>query len=100
MEYPNNGIVATPSTVPATVSVASVDNVAYFKNHIQLADGSRFPYNDAADYNSQTTYDILQNLDGKTLDYVMIPGVGEEADFEGLDLTGKVAVMVRGSLTF
>lgn len=30
----------------------------------------------------------------------MIPGVGEEADFEGLDLTGKVAVMVRGSLNF
>ena len=100
VEYPNNGIVATPSTVPATVSVASVDNVAYFKNHIQLADGSRFPYNDAADYNSQTTYDILQNLDGKTLDYVMIPGLGEEDDFEGLDLTGKVAVMVRGSLNF
>ena len=100
VEYPNNGIVASPSTLPAPMSVASVDNVGYYKNHIQLADGSRFPYNDAANYDTQSVYDILETMDGKTLDYVMVPGLGAEEDFQGLDLTGKVAVMVRGSLNF
>ena len=30
---------------------------------------------------------------GKTLGYVPVPGMGEEKDFEGLDLTGKVALI-------
>lgn len=65
------------------MSVASVDNAGYYKNHIQLADGSRFAYNDAADYNTQSYYNILETLDGKTLEYVPISGLGEEADFDG-----------------
>lgn len=30
----------------------------------------------------------------------MVPGLGEEKDFEGLDLTGKIAVVQRGGLNF
>ena len=49
-QYPDNAIVAAPSTLSASMSVASVDNVGYYKNHIRLADGTDYPYNDAADY--------------------------------------------------
>lgn len=83
-QYPDSAIVASPSTLKAAVSVASVDNVGYFKNHIQLADGSRYAYDDAADYNTQTSYNILSTMEGQTLEYVAVPGLGEEADFEGL----------------
>lgn len=38
--------------------------------------------------------------DGKTLEYVMVPGLGEEADYEGLDVTGKIAVVSRGTINF
>lgn len=99
-QYPDSAIVASPSTLAAAMSVASVDNAGYYKNHIQLADGSRFAYNDAADYNTQSYYNILETLDGKTLEYVPISGLGEEADFDGLDLTGKVALIVRGTINF
>ncbi|MCI6729220.1 MAG: hypothetical protein MR473_03470, partial [Clostridiales bacterium] len=34
---------------------------------------------------------------GQELTYVMVPGYGTVADFEGLDLTGKVAVVKRGT---
>lgn len=35
-QYPDNAIVATPSTLPMTLSVASVDNVSYRRNHFLL----------------------------------------------------------------
>ena len=44
------------------------------------------------------TFDSLARLG--ELEYVMIPGVGEAQDFQGLDLTGKVAVAQRGSIPF
>ena len=33
-QYPDSAIVASPSTLEASVSVASVDNVGYFRNHL------------------------------------------------------------------
>ena len=35
-----------------------------------------------------------------TLDYVVIPNYGKNADYEGLDVNGKVAVVNRGTTTF
>lgn len=99
-QYPDSAIVASPSTLKAAVSVASVDNVGYFKNHIQLADGSRYAYDDAADYNTQTSYNILSTMEGQTLEYVAVPGLGEEADFEGLDLTGQGGADPAGNHQF
>ena len=98
-EYPDNAIVASPSTFAASMSVASVDNVKYASVYMLLGE-EKIPYNNAADSESQASYDILDTMDGKTLEYVMIPGLGEEKDFEGLDLTGKIAVIARGTLSF
>ena len=46
----------------------------------------------------KVTFDSLARLG--ELEYVMIPGVGEAQDFQGLDLAGKVAVAQRGSIPF
>ncbi len=100
VEYPDNGIVATPSTLKGSVSVASVANSGYYKNQIMLADGNTYAYDNALDYNTSAYYDILDDLEGQTLEYVVVPGLGEEADFEGLDLTGKVALIARGTINF
>lgn len=35
-----------------------------------------------------------------TAEYVTIPGVGRSADYTGLDVTGKIALVRRGSTTF
>ncbi len=37
-QYPDSAIVASPSTLEASVSVASVDNVGYFRNHFALGE--------------------------------------------------------------
>ena len=60
----------------------------------------KLAYNNAVNSATSTPYDILDTMDGKTLEYVMVPGLGEEADYEGLDVTGKIAVVQRGTLNF
>lgn len=98
-EYPDNAIVASPSTLSASLSVASVDNVKFTSTYLMLGE-EKIPYNNAVDNATSNPYDILETMDGKTLEYVMVPGLGEEKDFEGLDLTGKIAVVQRGGLNF
>ena len=98
-EYPDNAIVASPSTLSASLSVASVDNVKFTSTYLMLGE-EKIPYNNAVDNATSNHYDILETMDGKTLEYVMVPGLGEEKDFEGLDLTGKIAVVQRGGLNF
>ena len=97
--YPDNAIVASPSTLEASLSVASVDN-AKTTSYYMLLGEEKLAYNNAVNSATSTPYDILDTMDGKTLEYVMVPGLGEEKDFEGLDLTGKIAVVQRGTLNF
>lgn len=98
-EYPDNAIVASPSTFAASMSVASVDNVKYMSYYMLLGE-EKIAYNNAVDSATSTAYEILDTMDGKTLEYVMVPSLGEEKDFEGLDLTGKIAVVSRGTINF
>lgn len=98
-EYPDNAIVASPSTLEASLSVASVDN-AKTTSYYMLLGEEKLAYNNAVNSATSTPYDILDTMDGKTLEYVMVPGLGEEADYEGLDVTGKIAVVQRGTLNF
>ena len=98
-EYPDNAIVASPSTLEASLSVASVDNTKTTSYYMLLGE-EKLAYNNAVNSASSTPYDILDTMDGKTLEYVMVPGLGEEADYEGLDVTGKIAVVSRGTINF
>ena len=76
-QYPDSAIVASPSTLEASVSVASVDNVGYFRNHFALGE-TKIPYNGGVDYNSQVETNILDTMEGQTLEYVPVPGLGEK----------------------
>ncbi len=93
---PDIGVVGTPSTYSAALSVASVDNDGFEQLYITV-NGKDLGYQDTA-YTSATSF--INNFMSETLEYVMIPGWGEAADYEGLDVTGKVAVISRGNTSF
>ncbi len=86
---PDIGLVGTPSTLFQALSVASVNNDKTAMLYFTVGD-TKIGYSDTG-VNTQ-----LIRLAGQELEYVMIEGYGEAADFEGLDLTGKVAVVERG----
>lgn len=93
--HPDNGVVGSPGTYANTMTVASVENWKIQRPYIDAV-GYHMAY-----YDSGETYGLpaLTSLTGE-YQVVLVPGLGAPEDFEGLDLTGKVALIQRGSLSF
>ena len=94
---PDYGVTGSPSCWPRSLSVAAVANAKSEAFYIEnIATGEKFAYN-------ETEYDqpmLAAAFGGQTVDYVYVPGAGEEADFEGVDVNGKFALIQRGSISF
>ena len=93
---PDIGLAGTPSTYSAALAVASVDNDGYEQLYITVG-GVDYGYLDTA--TAEGTI-FLNAFRDRQLEYVMVPGFGEEADYEGIDVTDKVAVISRGTTSF
>jgi subtilisin family serine protease len=97
VQNPDYGVTGSPGTWPRSLSVASVDNSMSSAYYIEnVATGEKITY-------SETEYGqpfIAPTFGGQTLPYIYIPGYGEEADFEGYDVEGKIALIQRGEISF
>lgn len=115
-DTPDNAAVASPSTSYSALSVASVNNVAVKKNFFKLggadaADEDRIPFGQAVYASTGASMSIIDYLrtypdNFPSFEYVVIGGIGEEADYAAAgitgatDLSGKIAVVNRGTTTF
>ena len=97
---PDTGTVGSPGTYPGTISVASISGK---KTPYLIYDGTII-YFDEANNNAAKELSFFDTLlgeeDSKTYEYVVIPGVGRTADYTGLDVNGKIALVRRGDNTF
>ena len=98
---PDSATVGSPSTYEGAMSVASIS-------------GKKTPYllfNNTIIYFTESTdrvteeknfYDDIMpdGVNEMEIEYVTIPGAGRSADYSGLDVTGKIALVRRGSTTF
>lgn len=89
---PDNGIVSSPATYSGATMVASLENTSVVSNYFAVGE-EQICYSDVA-------AKPFTNLAGSTYTYVIIPNFGEAADYEGLDVSGKIAVVSRGQITF
>ena len=96
IENPDIGLASTPSTYSAALAVASMDNNGYEMMYVTVA-GKEIGYNDTA---ATAATSFVQNFRAQELEYVVIPGIGEASDYEGLDVTGKIALVQRGTTSF
>ena len=96
LENPDIGLAGTPSTYSAALAVASVDNDGMEQFYFTV-DGVDHGFQDSA---TATETMFLNNFRDTQLEYVVVPGLGEAADYEGLDVTGKVALVSRGTTSF
>ncbi len=97
---PDTGTVGSPGTYPGALSVASINGV----------ETPYILYKDTIMYFSETTNGaaeennffetILGDQDKIEIEFVLVPGVGRSADYEGLDVNGKIALVRRGDNTF
>ncbi|MBQ9762450.1 MAG: leucine-rich repeat protein [Oscillospiraceae bacterium] len=97
---PDTGTVGSPSTYKGVMSVASING----KETPYLLHGESIIYFIEANSGAAVEQDFVANLLGgeetKEIDYVIIPGVGRSADYTGMDVTGKIVLVRRGSNTF
>ncbi len=97
---PDTGTVGSPSTYEGVMSVASISGVEtpyllYNNTIIYFIEST----NSAAEENNFCDT-LLGDKDSIKIDYVLVPGVGRSADYTGLDVKGKIALVRRGSNTF
>ena len=103
-EYTDYGTVASPSTYEGNISVASSENMAYPSLVLRIAGCEEpFLYTDGTDDGLW-----MATFGDQTLEFVVVPdasGVnpisfGYEADYADVDVTGKIAVVSRGDISF
>ncbi len=97
---PDTGTVGSPSTYEGVMSVASINGV---ETPYLLHDG-KIIYFLESNTGSAEENDFVATLLGeettREFEYITIPGVGRSADYEGLDVKGKIALVRRGDNTF
>lgn len=94
-QYMDIGYVGEPASYPGNIGVASANNLM----NVTIAIGvgaSNYEYTDI----SPEGFNFIENFGGEYLDYVMIPGYGRPSDYNGLDVSGKIAVVSRGEISF
>ncbi len=99
---PDTGTVGSPSTYPAALSIASIDGTK--TPYILDAEGKIIYFLEGTDSAGEEKifFDDLLGSSQETLslEYVLIPGVGNPTDYKGIDVTGKIALVRRGDNTF
>ena len=93
---PDNAVIGEPGVYSTSLSVASVENWKIQRYYIQVSDGYQMGF-----VETSATYGLpsVLTLEGE-YGVVAVPGYGEEADYEGLDVTGKVVLVSRGVISF
>ena len=97
---PDTGTVGSPGTYDGVMSVASINGVEtpylLYGETIMYFDES----NTGAAEENHFVDTLLGDKDTQEFEYITIPGVGRSADYTGLDLSGKIALVRRGDNTF
>lgn len=101
------GAVSDPSSMPQALSIASVNNdwVLAQGFFADTNSGERMfvPVSDSGALFGQMPFGSLADGDGEetgSYEYVVIPGVGEPENFAETDVSGRIALVWRGELTF
>ncbi len=100
--YTDYGTVSSPSTSDYTVSVASAENRYEYGEHFRHAKQTdlRFYFTDTNKEAGIIDTTFSGYFNNRTLEYVHIGGLGEDADYEGIDVKGKLVLVQRGTITF
>ncbi len=97
---PDTGTVGSPSTYEGVLSVASISGVEtpyikYGSTIIYFVEATNTSGEEKSFFDT-----LLGDNESANIEYIVIPGVGRSADYTGIDVSGKIALVRRGSNTF
>ena len=98
-ENPDTGVIGKPGSYLSVFTSGSVNSGISQYIHFE---GAKYRITNSANENSQKNnfYDILNGEESGEFEYVVVPGLGAPEDYEGIDVAGKIALVMRGELSF
>ncbi len=100
-EITDYGTVNSPSSMTDFISVASAQNrLLNLPVLVHTADGRQIAFSDSNVSQGVTKVDFSDYVGKQEFEYICIPGVGKRSDYAGLELSGKIALIERGTITF
>ena len=97
---PDSATVGSPATYPSSLAVASISGV---KTPYFLFGNEIMYFTEASDRFAEEKHffdEYLAKGNPEDAVFVTIPGVGRAADYTGIDVKGKIALVKRGDTTF
>ncbi len=99
-DYQDYGVVASPAAYEGNVSVASVNNASAPYNVLEF-NGTEYPYLDGSEMKWTDVYEEVPEFEFAVVtDAEGGIALGNPEDFENADVADKVAVLLRGTLSF
>ena len=93
--HPDTGVISCPSAGEYALAAASYNGeLSAYDDGLLLTDGIPAPCWDGS------ISSFGSEFAGRTLSYAEVSGVGLPEDFEGLNLSGRIALINRGDITF
>ncbi len=93
--HPDNATINSPAIYANATAVASANNAQGMSAYFSYGE-TKVAYTESRGLN--VTFDALASMG--ELPFVVVPGLGEENDYAGLDVSGKVVLVKRGTINF
>ena len=97
------GTVNDPASLSGVLAVASVNSAWALSDGVTLASGDFVAISDqgtAFGLNSFASLAAGKGREDGEYEFAVVPGMGREADFANIDVSGKIAVIRRGEIPF
>ena len=95
----NYNTAGSPGSYTNALTVASVNNYGSVGLGFGVA-GTDYSYTESAVYGNTELAGLAGDEDSAVYEYVFIDGIGAEEDYEGIDVTGKIVFVSRGTTSF
>ncbi len=100
--YTDTGTVSYPASASETLAVGSVESGLTFGQYFE-AEGTEdrtFLFTDTTVESGVSDRSFAEQFGGEALTFAVVPGLGYEEDFAGVDVKGKLALIKRGEIPF
>lgn len=100
-DYTDYGTAGYPSVSEYSLAVASVDNLYSFGTAFGFENGSElFSYTDTNLMFGLLNETFAEHFGNRGIEFAVVPGIGLDSDYDGVDVRGKLALISRGETTF
>ena len=97
-EYTDYGTISYPASAPSTFAVGSINSPAVWGEYFLCGD-LKIYYNDTNKAGKVLNSTFPMHFRG-SYPYEIVPGIGKDEDYDGLNVKGKLVLVERGETTF